>query len=267
MLRKKLLSAGILCIILCAALRLFSSPERRQLQTLAPALCSRAKTTREEYTLEGGEENAPVVTVLHGKKPGKSVYVVAGLHGDESAAWQAGNLLKEADLAAGTLYILSPANEYGAENGCRTTRSGRDPNRWFGSDTHWDAALLDNAIALDLQKKQPDLILDLHEAHENALRAPDLHDALGNSIVCYSLDSIGDMVLDFLQETESSADFSAPFTLYSSPPAGSLNDYAGRVLGLSAITVETWRGDPPSERVQTQLRTVSFFLQDLGMIF
>ena len=263
---KKFVFLSILCAGLCLAFAALPSRERRELRQLAPDLCQRTQTLRESYTLLPDTDFALRVTALQGAQSGKSVYIVAGLHGDEQAAWQAGNLLKEMDLAAGQVWVLSPANPYGAAHDQRTTRSGRDANRWFGSNTDWDAAVLDRAIAADINEKQPDLILDLHEAHENARQNQDRYDALGNSLVCYSLESIGDTVLDFLQATENAPGFSAPFTLYSSPPAGSLNDYAGRVLGISTITVETWRGEELSSRVQTQLRTVAFFLRKSQLI-
>lgn len=262
----KFIFTGILCAGLCLAFALLPPRERRELRQLAPELCERTKTTRETYTLLPDTDLALSVTALQGAQGGKSIYIVAGLHGDEQAGWRAGNLLKEMDLAAGQVWILSPANPYGAAHDQRTTRSGRDANRWFGSNTDWDAAILDRAIAADIKEKHPDLILDLHEAHENARQNQDRYDALGNSLVCYSLENIGDAVLDFLQETENAPGFSAPFTLYSSPPAGSLNDYAGRVLGISAITVETWRGEELSSRVQTQLCTVAFFLRKSQLI-
>lgn len=251
------------------ALSLFLVPEagisRGQLRRYAPELCSAGKTAREEYELLPGTELQQTVTALHGEKPGETVYIVAGLHGDEQAAWEAGNLLKEMHISAGTVWILSPANAYGALHGQRTTRSGRDANRWFGSETNWDAAVLDNAIAQELAEKQPDLILDLHEAHENALDDRGYYDSLGNSIVCYSLENTGDMVLEFLHETQLDPRFTTPFTLFSSPPAGSLNEYSGRVLGLDAITVETWRGEALSARIQAQLAAVSCLLQQNGM--
>ena len=251
------------------ALSLFFVPEagisRGQLRRYAPELCSAGKTAREEYELLPGTELQQTVTALHGEKPGKTVYIVAGLHGDEQAAWEAGNLLKEMHISAGTVWILSPANAYGALHSQRTTRSGRDANRWFGSETNWDAAVLDNAIAQELAEKQPDLILDLHEAHENALDDRGYYDSLGNSIVCYSLENTGDMVLEFLHETQLDLRFTTPFTLFSSPPAGSLNEYSGRVLGLDAITVETWRGEELSARIQAQLAAVSCLLQQNGM--
>ena len=52
------------------------------------------ETARAEITL--GEDLS--VTVLCGEADGPAVYVVAGVHGDETAGWRAGNLLKNACL-------------------------------------------------------------------------------------------------------------------------------------------------------------------------
>lgn len=88
------------------------------------------KTAREERALDEGLS----VTVLYGEEDGPAVYVVAGVHGDEIAGWRAGNLLKNACLRAGALYIISPANAYGAANDQRKTAEERDLNRNFPGD-------------------------------------------------------------------------------------------------------------------------------------
>ena len=107
----------------------------------------------------------PVTVVkIVGQDPGPTLYVAAGIHGDERAAWYAGLMLQSITIKAGTLYVLAPANAWGAQRNQR--RVGEDdPNRCFpGSETGTMAQRICYAIFHDIEEKQPELLLDLHEA-------------------------------------------------------------------------------------------------------
>lgn len=55
------------------------------------------------------------LTILEGERPGPALFVVGGVHGDETAGWTAADrLAKEARILSGALYIVSPANAWGA---------------------------------------------------------------------------------------------------------------------------------------------------------
>lgn len=226
-------------------------------------------TDGEEYTLLEGTQEENSVFVLRGETDGPVLYVAAGVHGDETAGWLAGNLLKQATLKAGTLYILSPANAYGAEQDQRKTKSGRDLNRYFpGNPDGWDAERIAASICADIRDKQPELVLDLHEAIAKEDDYKSLganYDALGNSLICQSLDGIGELVLDALLSSEARELCSGALTLYGSPPAGSLNRVVTEELEIPVITVETLRTEPLAQRVQNQLELVEFVLEYYGM--
>lgn len=249
----------------CGKQGLDADPEQWQLDDFAGCFETQFNTDKEEYLLLKGTQEENTVLVLQGKKAGPTLYIVAGVHGDETAGWLAGNLLKQATLKAGTLHILSPANAYGAEQNQRKTNSGRDLNRNFpGNPNGWDAERIAASIYTDIQDKQPALVLDLHEAiakedDYDALGAN--YDALGNSLICQSLDEIGDLVLDALLSSEAGTLCSNPLTLYGAPPSGSLNRTATEVLGIPVITVETLRAEPLAQRVQNQLELVEFVLE------
>ena len=230
---------------------------------------ARFHTKTEEYRLLEGTQEENTVLVLRGETEGPTIYIVAGVHGDETAGWLAGNLLKQTTLKAGTLHILSPANTYGAEQDQRKTRSGRDLNRNFpGNPDGWDAERIAASIYADIRDKQPELVLDLHEAlaKEDDYKAlgPN-YDALGNSLICQSLDGIGDLVLDALLSSEEGDLCSGALTLYGSPPAGSLNRVVTEELGIPVITVETLRTEPLTQRVQNQLELAEFVLEYYDM--
>ena len=217
---------------------------------------------RESYVLLEGSGTEVPVTVIRGAEAGPVVAVVAGVHGDEQAGWRAAELLKEADIRAGTLYILSPANPYGAEHDQRRTQDGMDLNRNFpGQAEGDDAQRLAHAIYQALGEWQPALILDLHEA----VKPNTPRDALGNSLICCDLEETGNLVLELLTASEEGELCTSPLTLYGSPPSGSLNRTAWEGLGIPAITVETYREEPLEQRVRNQLDILRFVLEYYGL--
>lgn len=217
---------------------------------------------KDTYHLLAGTALENTVTVIKGKKDGASVYIVAGIHGDETAGWKAAERLKREKLESGTVYVLSPANRYGAEHGQRLTEEERDLNRNFpGEPEGCDAQRTAAAIYQDIRDKQPELVLDLHEA----VSETEQRDALGNSIICQSLEESGDLVLGVLTESEKGTFGDAPFTLYGSPPPGSINRVVTEELGIPVITVETRREEKLEGRIEKHLALTRFILEYLGI--
>ena len=231
-------------------------------RTGADSVPESAPPEREEYLLLEGTEWENTVCVLRGEEDGPAVYVVAGLHGDETAGWTAGNRLKDGPLRAGTLYILSPANLYGAEHGQRTTRSDRDLNRNFPGDSGGsDARRIAAAIYEDIRDKAPALVLDLHEAREPQGE----RDNLGNSVIVQSLDGVEDLVMNILLDSGDGSLCASPFDLFSSPPEGSLNRTVTLELGIPTLTVETARAEELEQRVNNHLELVDYILKFYSM--
>lgn len=226
-------------------------------------ICRETGPEPETFLLLEGTPLETEVCLLSGNEEGAAVYVIAGIHGDEEAGILAADRLKSGAVEKGLLYILSPANGYGAEMCQRKTEEGRDLNRNFPGDPQgWDAERLAAAIYRDIEEKRPAVVLDLHEAHAGTEQT----DALGNSIICHSLDGIGELVLELLAASQDGRFLSSPFTLYGSPPAGSINRTVTEELGIPVITVETFREEPLEERVEKHLLTVEFVLEYYGLI-
>lgn len=219
------------------------------------------QTEKTEHPFMADSEWENSVVCLKGEQDGPVVYFVCGLHGDETAGWTAGNLLKDATIKAGTVYILSPANLYGAQNDQRKTKSDRDANRYFpGAPDGFDAEQIDDAIYRDIIDKSPDLVLDLHEG----LVHTDGTDDLGNSIICEDVSLMGDLIWDIMLSAESGG-LCGGLTLYGTPPEGSLNHEVTKNLGIPVITVETSRGETLAQRVDKQLELAEFILVHEGL--
>lgn len=222
----------------------------------------RYETKKSEYAILRNTSMANSVICLEGKREGPVIYLVCGLHGDEKAAWIAGNLLKEANIRAGAVYILAPANLYGAEHNQRNTKDAFDANRYFpGNHEGSDAEQLDYAIYRDIIDKQPALVIDLHEA----VAKPAGGDDLRNTIICEDLSMISDLIWDIMIASERGELF-GELTVYGGPPEGSLNRTVTRELGIPTITVETSRNEPLPWRVNNQLELVEFILSHEGLL-
>jgi predicted deacylase len=220
------------------------------------------ETQYESYPLLEGDAWENTVYILRGTQEGATIYIVGGVHGDELAGWYAGILLRGATLKAGTIYLVAPANLYGAEQEKRKTKEERDLNRAFpgdlaGNDTQRIAA----ALYQDIVDKSPDLVLDLHEA----LLHTDGKDNLGNSVICQDITPISDLVFALLDASSQGELGSSPLDLYGSPPQGSLNRTLSVEETIPVITVETFREEALNLRVFNQLRLVEFVLQWYNM--
>ena len=197
-----------------------------------------------------------------GQDPGPTLYVAAGIHGDERAAWYAGLMLQSITIKAGTLYVLAPANAWGAQRNQR--RVGEDdPNRCFpGSETGTMAQRICYAIFHDIEEKQPELLLDLHEA----IVYKEGRDFLGSTLIYTSLEGMEDLFFDLLFATQEGEVTSCPFGYNGPGPAGSMNRTVTDQLKIPAITVETFRGFPMERRVSDQLKVVAYVLRYKGML-
>lgn len=238
-------------------------PDASALEDLAPAdfgcMVQPFETDVSTYPLLEGTELELTVTHLRGAEDGDAMYVVGGLHGDELAGWYAGELLKKSDLARGDVYILAPANRYGAQNGQRDTKLGRDLNRNFpGQADGVDARQVAYAIFEDIRAKNPALVLDLHEARTHT----DGRDNLGNSIICLDITPIDNLVFELLEQSDLTT---VPLDLFGAPPVGSLNRTVAEQLGIPVLTLETSRDEPISQRVRNQLRVTEFILKWYGL--
>ena len=219
------------------------------------------KTDR--YKLMEGTEYEITVYHIASDQEGPTVYLVAGIHGDENAGWYAGNLMREASVSCGELYVLSPANVTGAAAHKRCLRDTQDLNRSFpGNPNGTDAQKVAWAIYSDIRDKQPVFVFDLHEA----IVYREDRDFLGSNLIFSPNESLDIRMLVELQfATEMGEVGGEPFSLNGPGPAGSINSTVSSQLKILTLTVETFRGFPIEYRVNEQLEIIEFILNYLGM--
>ncbi len=216
------------------------------------------------YKLAEGTDVENEVTVIKGQEEGPSIYIVAGVHGDEIAGWMTGRLVKKATIKAGTLYIVAPANPWGASAEPRTryVTEQQDLNRSFPGDPNGTMAeRAADSIYQDIARVDPIFLFDLHEARANRENT----DFLGSSLIYTSLDKMSDMYMDLLIATELGEVGSERFNFYGPGPIGSINNTVTTNLEIPTITVETYRGYPLERRIGDQLDIVEYVLAYYGL--
>lgn len=214
------------------------------------------------YTIAQGSAAETTVWHIHSENEGPTIYISGGIHGDERAAWYAGVLMKDCTISCGDLYVLSQANIIGANKVSRRVSGTDDPNRFFPGDPNGTLTqVLDYAIFSDIQDKNPDLVLDLHEA----IVVSKSREFLGSTYIFTTLEDIDMLIFDLLAATEDGDICHNAFSATGPGPAGSLNSTVSNVLGIPVITVETFRGFDIYRRVYDQLDTIQFILEYYGM--
>lgn len=218
--------------------------------------------TVSSYTIAQGTAAETTVWHIHSENEGPTIYISGGIHGDERAAWYAGVLMKDCTISCGDLYVLSQANIIGANKVSRRVSGTDDPNRFFPGDPNGTLTqVLDYAIFSDIQDKNPDLVLDLHEA----IVVSKSREFLGSTYIFTTLEDIDMLMFDLLAATEDGDICHNAFSATGPGPAGSLNSTVSNVLGVPVITVETFRGFDIYRRVYDQLDTIQFILEYYGM--
>lgn len=214
------------------------------------------------YIIAQGSAAETTVWHIHSENEGPTIYISGGIHGDERAAWYAGVLMKDCTISCGDLYVLSQANIIGANKVSRRVSGTDDPNRFFPGDPNGTLTqVLDYAIFSDIQDKNPDLVLDLHEA----IVVSKSREFLGSTYIFTTLEDIDMLIFDLLAATEDGDICHNAFSATGPGPAGSLNSTVSNVLGIPVITVETFRGFDIYRRVYDQLDTIQFILEYYGM--
>lgn len=192
------------------------------------------------------------VHVVHGKQEGPTVFVSAGIHGDEVIGVEiVRRLLRAPNLATmrGTLIVVPVVNAFGLINHSRYLPDRRDLNRMFpGSPSGSLASRLANIFLTEVVAKS-DLGIDLHSAAIHRTNLPQVRISPDN------------------QYTAELADiFGAPVVLQSPLRDGSLRG-AAKELGKDVLLFEAGEGLRFDETsIRAGVMGILRVLRHLGMV-
>jgi len=213
-----------------------------------------------EFTLCEGEKTATKGLVIQSVIKGPTVYVIAGIHGNEPAGIEALKRLQNIKLKKGTLVILPEANQLAVTNKSRTIPSLGDLNRAFpGREKGMAVEELAYEIQESISFYKPDIVLDLHESKN--YKSGDVY-AIGHSMIYthFSLiDMVGELLL-FLND-----DQEEPYVYFFDEKEGTLNTTLSQG-DIPTITFETDVEKAFEDRVSDQLKVIYFVLDAYELI-
>jgi len=217
---------------------------------------------------EGTRWATPYYVVDSGK-PGPTVMVTGGIHGNEPAGAAAAAEIRRLPLARGKLVVLPRANVPGLEANQRrlpdVDAEASDLNRNFpqadGSAPRGQPA---EAIWNLVRTVRPDWLVDMHESAGFRKAEPK---RVGNTIIHAVADNTRRRALAMIEAVNAGIpDEPKQFILLKNPAKGSLARSAADRLGIRAMILETtWRKQPLGLRVRQHRIMVGRLLADLGM--
>jgi len=227
-----------------------------------------AEAPRPTGTIAEGTEWATAYLVQEGKRPGPTVLVVGGMHGDEVAGVKAADQITQWPIVRGKLVVIPRANEAALKKHSRLlpTDEDRNLNRDFPqSADDQPKGELARAIWEFVRQARPDWLLDLHEAI--GVRQQ-LKTSTGSTIIH-----------DFKRDTRAQAehmleainatieDPTRKFVLLRGPIKGGIARSAADLLGVHAMILEvTSTAQLLSLRSRQHQILVHRLLSDLEML-
>ncbi|ELY99707.1 succinylglutamate desuccinylase/aspartoacylase [Natrialba chahannaoensis JCM 10990] len=208
-----------------------------------PGLADDENVTRESFQIMDGTEKETTVYVTDAETDGPTVFVIGGVHGNETAGYIAAEEIAKWTIDAGTLVTLPRADVVAIDRGTRVDDNGVDLNRQFpeGSEPQTELAQAIWDLVVDLD---PAVVVDLHESR--GIYAGDPVDGVGQAIfhaareperttADSAVEYVNDNYIDISERAFQTGYFSGP----SSEPTGLLVHKAARELESEAYLVET----------------------------
>ncbi|MFY9444279.1 MAG: succinylglutamate desuccinylase/aspartoacylase family protein [Bacillota bacterium] len=202
--------------------------------------------------------------VIKSNKPGPTVFVTGGVHGNETAGYLAAEQVASYKVSSGTLIVLPRANVPAIQQGRRYAVGDPDLNRSFPqtkgetADSALAAAIWDLVLTYS-----PDWVIDMHEGVDYYKAGTG---SVGQTVI-YHPTTEGAAVASKVVNTLNSeiTESIRKFTLLRYPVKGGLTRSAADLLGAHAMELETSQKQTLNTRVQLQLRMMGIILDELGM--
>ena len=209
--------------------------------------------------------------VIDSGKPGPTVLVVGGMHGNEPAGFRAAEQIRHWPIVRGKLLVLPQVNRLGLAANTRwapdyrNDREKRDLNRNFPRGKGVKPLTpLCQAVWEFISERRPGWVFDLHEGFDFHRLNPK---SVGSSIITFPAGAATARIM--LDAVNAGIDRRRQFDLLakSGPVEGSLARACGKLLGAKSFILETtFKDQPVSLRTRQHRRMVSTALQRIGML-
>ncbi len=217
------------------------------------------KKTIDHFFIEENKATETIGFIIDSQRPGPTVYIIAGIHGNEISGVLASSHLESLKIKKGRLVILPEANKRALEDEKRTIPSLGDLNRAFpGVKKGRDVAELAFAISRHIDIMKPDIILDLHESkHHNTNEVY----ALGHSIIFADFEAVT-IVEDIIKIMNKK--IKDPYVYFLEEKEGTFNwEMTNR--DYTVLTFEGTVGESIDNRIKEQENFIRIVLNYLGM--
>jgi len=256
---------ALLAVLLAAAPMPAAAPTA---VALAASPVARESVQPAGVLAEGTRWATPYYVVDSGK-PGPTVMVTGGIHGNEPAGALAAGQIRHWALARGKLVVIPRANVPGLEANQRrlpdVDAEASDLNRNFPqADGAVPRGQPAEAIWHLVRTLRPDWLVDMHESAGFRKEDPK---RVGNTIIHAVADDTRRQALAMIEAVNAGIpDEPKQFLLLKNPAKGSLVRSSADRLGVRAVIVETtWPKQPLPLRVRQHRLMVHRLLADLGM--
>lgn len=200
-------------------------------------------------------------------KSGPTVFIIAGIHGNEVAGIETAKELAECIPEKGRLIVLPMANKPAYENNLRTMQYMEDLNRNFPGN---NAGNITQKLACEIvgliDEYRPDVVIDLHESKDSYQNDKS---RLGDTIIFTPNDEILDettkLVMHIVDQYNRNLQPNVELTFLSGAPDGSINKEITGLYNIPVITVETNSKLELEERKIQHKEIVNIILQYYGI--
>lgn len=227
---------------------------------ILPASPGHCETIRSEVIM-AGTRYATTYYVKAGDKPGPTVVVIGGVHGDEVAGYRAAEQLVNWKITQGTLLVLPDAHKEAIRRNVRAY-PGNMNNMFPGKADGDDMERLAYQIFEVIRNAHPKLLLTLHESREFHSENP----ARYGQTFCYDFTEINSAMQPALESVNSGINRKRDkFSLFVEPHRTCPTYQAWVQLKTPATSIETCRELPLSVRIKYQLMAVSAFFDEMHL--
>lgn len=221
-------------------------------------------TVRTE-AIANGTKYETTLYIIESKVKGPTIWVVGGVHGNESAGYISAGKLTEYSIKKGRMIVLPKANILACKAHDRYTSATGDLNRDFPKSASYKAdSYLARAIQDAIRKYKPSYFIDLHEGFDYYKNKST--SSVGQTIIYYPEDdarTIASKIANNLNSRISSS--YKEFAILKYPVSGSLARYAGEAYDIPSMIFETAQKVSLDTRIDYHMTAVLTYLKHLGM--